>query len=276
MKTQLDHRILSSFLLMIDHEIQSKGNAYQNITAQFYPTYSDTSNRYAYSTPYRPLCNDISITGANILSGVYLNGTYVNVGQSGLVAINHYKGALYFTGKLPANTVISGAAARKEFSIKMTNKQDWKVLFDTYQSVVSNEHPVPTTGVPLDTQTSPIIFLHARNQENKPFGFAKLDNQTVEVRAIVIADNEFQRAGACSILKNLNYTPIPLVNTTPFNSIGDMTGVNYNYNTLSTDSSYSPMIFSVKSLDLPQAGDYKFVERTMALCDFEISTIGQT
>ena len=275
MKAQLDHKILSSFILYLDHELQSKGEGHQNVIAQFYPAYTDSSNRYVYTTSYRPLCNDVSISGANVLSGVYLNNTYVTIGQSGLTGINHYKGALYFTGRLPANTTISGLAARKEFTVKMTNKQEWKVLFDTYQST-DNEHPVPNTGIPLDTETSPIVFIHARNQENKPFGFSRLDNQTITVRAVVIADYEFQRIGASSILKNLNYRSIPLVPKTPFDAQGTMTGINYNYTGLSFDNSFTPIVLSVKSIDLPQAGDYRFVERTMALCDFEISTIARS
>jgi hypothetical protein len=275
MKKQLDHRILSSFLLYIDHELQSKGEGHKNLTAQFTPAYTDSTNRYVYTTSYRPLVNDTSISGANVLSGVYLNNTLVSIGQSGLTGINHYKGALYFTGQLPANTRVSGAAARKEFTVRLTNKQEWKVLFDTYLDT-DNIHPVSATGVPLDTETTPIVFLHARNQDNKPFAFSRLDNQCITVRAIVVADNEFQRIGATSILKNLNYRTVPLVNSTPFDSQGMMTGINYNYTGLSFDNSFTPIILGVKSIDLPQAGDYKFVERTMALVDFEISTIARS
>lgn len=274
MQVQLDNRIISSFLLYLDHEIQSKGRAFQNTVVRFYPITSNYAGTYAYAAPYKPLCNDISITGVNVLSGVYLNNSYIQVGQSGLHAINHYRGTLYFTGQNPSNFVISGAVAAKEVGIKITDKQDWKLLFET-QYVANGTHPVQMTGLAEDVETTPIIFLRYKGQENKPFAFSRLDNQTIAMRAVVVANNEFQRVALASILKNLNYCSIPLVNSTPFDSVGNMTGVNYDYTQLSLDTSYTPMILSVKSIDLPQQGDYKNVGRNMAIVDFEISTIAR-
>ena len=276
MIAQLDSKIISSLLLLLDNEIQSKGRAFQNVTTQFYPTTSPYANTYVYTSPYKPLCNDVSISGANILSGVYLNNTLVQVGQSGLKAINHYKGALYFTGTNPSSVVISGQAAIKEINVKLTNKQDWKLLFETVY-VPNGKNPISsTTGLALDTETTPVVFLRHKGQENKPFGFSRLDNQSISMRAIIITDNEFQKIGVTTILKNLNYRTVPIATSTPFDSMGNMTGTNYDYSQLSFDSSYTPIILSVKVIDLPQQGDYKNVERNMAIADLEISTISRS
>jgi hypothetical protein len=277
MIAQLDTKILSSFLLYLDHEIQAKGQAFQNVTSRFYPSLSPISGTYVYTSPYKPLCNDVSISGANVLSGVYLGNQYVQVGQSGLSAINHYKGALYFTGQsVPANIPISGNTAIKEINIKITDKQDWKLLFET-QYVYNNTNPVSsTTGLPLDTEVSPIVFIRYKGQENKPFGFSKLDNQTMYIRTVVVADTEFQKMGLTSIMKNMNYRTIPLVVSTPFDSLGNMTGINYNYSTLSIDTSLTPMILGVKAIDVPQQGDYRDIVRNMAIVDFELSTVARS
>jgi hypothetical protein len=275
MQTQLDTRIISSFLLMIDHTIQANGQAYQNVATQFFPATSPYAGTYVYSSPSKPLCNDVSISGANILSGVYLGGQYVSVGQSGLSAINHYKGAIYFTGSNPSSVTITGRAAIKEVGVKLTDQTDWKLLFET-NYVANSTHPAqPTTGLPLDTEVSPIVFLRVKSQENKPFGFGKLDNQTIGIRAIVIANNEHQKISLTTILKNLRYTSIPLIAATPFDAVGNMTGVNYNYSNLSQDLSYTPIIFGVKAIDVPQQGQYKDIRRNMAIVDFEISTIAK-
>lgn len=276
MLAQLDTRIISSFLLYIDHQIQYMGSGYQNQTVRFYPEVSPINNNYVFTSPVKPLCNDTSIVGADILSGVYIGNSYINIGQSGLKAINHYNGAIYFTGTNPEtyNLPISGRASIKEISVKLTDKTDWKLLFET-KYVNNGSMTAPTTGLDLDTEISPIVFLRCKHQENKPFGFARLDNQTINMRAIIITNNEFQKIGVTSILKNLNYTTIPLVNRTPFDSLGNMTGLNYNFNTLSVDTSVTPMIFGVKSIDVPQEAQYKDIRRNMAIVDFELSTISK-
>jgi hypothetical protein len=276
MLVQLDTKILSSFLLYIDHEIQSKGSAYTNETVYFYPERSSILNNYTYTSTIKPICNDTSIAGANILSGVYIGNSYISVGESGLRAINHYQGALYFTGINPGSGPISGAGAIKEFVVKITDKTDWKLLFET-QYLSNGGHPIPaTTGLGLDTEVSPIVFLRLKGQENKPFGFSKLDNQTMYVRAIIIADTEFQKMGAVSILKNLNYHSIPIIASTPFDSVGNMTGINYNFTQLPIDNSVTPIVLSVRSIDIPQEGHYKDIRRNMALVDFEISSVAKS
>jgi hypothetical protein len=260
---------------MLDHTIQSNGG-FSNVVANFYPATSTISNTQTFTSAYKPLCNDVTISGANILSGVYLNSKYISVGQSGLRGINHYQGALYFTSGIPSNSVLSGKAAVKEFNIKITDKTDWKLLFET-QYVSNGTNPVPsTTGLALDTEVSPIILIRHKAQENKPFGFARLDNQTISLRTIIVADNEYQKIAACTVIKNLNLVPIPIVQSTPFDSLGNMTGINYNYNQLSFDTSFTPIIMSVKIIDVPQQGDYRNIIRNMALADFEISTIARS
>lgn len=274
MKAQLDTRIISSFLLYLDHVLQSEGQAYQNVTARFYPATSPIVGTYVYTSPVKPLCNDTSISGANILSGVYLGSQYVSVGQSGLQSINHYKGALYFTGTNP-NTTISGSGALKEINIKLTNQPDWKLLFETHY-VTNNTNPIAsTTGLPLDSETTPVVFIRHKMQENRPFGFARLDNQTIHMRAIAVCDNEFQKIGVTTILKNLNLRAIPMI-TPPFDAQGNMTGVNFNYNTAPQDISVTPIILGVKVVDVPQQGDFRNIVRNMAIVDFEISTVAKS
>ena len=274
MIAQLDNKIMSSFLLYIDNLIQTQGQAYNNMVVNFYPVKSPYANTYVYASPLKPICNDISISGAAVLSGVYLGNSFVTLGQSGLKSINHYQGALYFTGMNPSTVPISGYMGIKEVNIKITNKQDWKLLFET-EYVTNNMNPtMPTSGLPLDSEVSPIIFIRHKGQENKPFGFAHLDNQTLALRCIVVANSEFEKIALTTILKNLNLRPIPIVSSTPFDSLGNMTGINYNFQQLPIDNSFTPIVWSVRVIDVPQKGDYQDIVRNMAIVDFEITTIG--
>lgn len=270
-----DTKLMTSFLLLIDHEFQNHGG-WANETVRFYPVTSPYSNAYAFTSTHKPLCNDVSIAGADVLSGVWIDSSYIKVGQSGLQSINHYKGNLVFTGFNPAGRNITGKGAYKEFQIKITDQTDWKLMFET-QYINQLPHQIITgTGLPIDAEVTPIIFIRYKGQENKPFGFSKLDNQTLYLRTIIVAETEFQKIAATSILKNFNMRTVPIVLSTPFTAVGDMTGVNYDYSKLSYDPAFTPIIMSVKAIDVPQHGEYRDIYRNMAIVDFELSTIARS
>lgn len=276
MLATLDNRVISSFLLYLDHEIQSKGSGFSNTVTRFYPERSSINGNYLYTSPIKSLCNDLSITGANIMSGVYIGNSYISIGRSGLNGINHYNGTLYFTGTNPESfgLPISGRTSLKEISVKLTDKTDWKLLFDT-KYVNNGSQSAPTTGLDSDTEVSPIVYLRYIGQENKPFGFSKLDNQVISLRAIVIADNEYQKISVMSIIKNININTIPVVLRTPFNSMGTYTGENYDFTRLSNDPSLTPIVLSAKARDIAQRGEYSDIRRSMGMVDIDIGTVAR-
>lgn len=274
MISQLENRIVSNFLLMIDHQIQSRGQAYFNASGLFYSVPSHTSNRYTYAAPYKQLCNDVSITGATVLSGVYLNGNFVTVGQSGLMGINHYKGALYFNQALPSNTVVSGNYSVKEVNVELSDLSESKLLFET-KYTDNRQRPQTFSGLAIDTKTAPVVYVIVKGQENLPWAFNRVQDGVMALRCVVITDNEFQNVAVSSILKNLNEHYVPMFSSLPITAVGMMTGVNLNYNQLPTDGVWYPWIRSVRGIDIPQKGDFEDIERSMSMLDFEISTVQQ-
>jgi hypothetical protein len=273
MLIQFDHRVLSSLLMYLDHNIQLFGQAYTNYSGLFYPIDVPIQNLYAYAAPFKPFCNDVSITGASIMSGVYLNGQYVGIGQSGLYAIDHPNGIVYFNNPLPKNTVVSGNYSIKEISLAITDQPDWKLLFET-KYVSNNEYNQILSGLPLDSKVSPILFLKHKSQENRGFGFAGIDNNILNVRGILIADTQFQKMGVCSILKDYNLHQLPITTTNlPFDILGRYTGLSYDYTKLPADGNYNTWIWKVKTIDIPQVGEYASVVKNMAIIDFELSTV---
>ena len=275
MNTPYEIKLMSSFLILIDHAIQMNGG-WKNETVRFYPVTSPYSNAYTFTATHKPICNDVSIAGADVLSGVWVGNKYYNVGQSGLQSIYHYRGTLTFTGFNPTGQPISGKGAYKEFQVKITDQTDWKLLFETQYINQLSQQIITGTGLPLDAEITPIVFLRYKGQENKPFGFSKLDNQTLYLRSIVVAETEFQKIAVTSILKNFNMRTVPIVLSTPFTAMGEMTGVNYDYSQLSYDPAFTPIIMSVKAIDVPQHGEYRDIYRNMAIVDFELSTIARS
>lgn len=271
MRVSHDVKTISSFLLFLDHVVQSHGEAFVNYSGALYSIVSPYYGLYAYATPFKQLCNDSSIAGATIMTGVYINNVYVNVGTSGLKYINHTEGVVYFTGALPTNTSVSGRYAFKEFNTQITDQWDMKLLFET-KYVSNTKYNQALSGLPADTKTAPAIFLRFKAGENKPFSFGGLDDNSLKIRAVIIADNEFQKIGICNIFKNLNLSGFGIVNSTPFDYRGNYTGNDYNYNNLSISSTYQPFVRECRSYEIPQLGQYSDVARSMAIVDFEIFT----
>lgn len=271
MLPQIDNRIISSFVLYVDHEIQRQGQSFVNYHGLFFPANSKVNGLTVYTCPYKQLCNDTSISGAEIMSGVYINGNYVSVGQSGLTAINHYDGALYFTNSLPSNSVISGNFAVKDVAIYLSDQPDYKLLFDS-KFETNPRYSNQISGVALDAKIAPAVFLVPKIQENRPFAFAGLDDNYNLIRAVVIADSVFQRVAIANILKNFRLKPLKVVSSSPLDYLGNMTGINYNYNDLPGSSYYFPIILGAKSTVLSQIGTSMDVRKQVSFVDFDIST----
>jgi len=270
----LETRIISNFILCIDHVIQQAGKAYTNYSSQFFPMGSDLAGYYAYGAPFKPMCNDVSVSGANVLSGLYLNGLFNPIGSGHFKAFNHYKGMAYFDQPLAGSIQISGNYAIKDFSIALSDQPEWKLLFDT-KYVSNNEYNQILSGLDPETKICPIIYVLVKGQQNEPFGITHIDNAQLNIRCVVISDTEYQSLGACSILKNMYQQFLPMLKNQPFDTMGNITGSNYNYKTQVLDSQYPVWISKAKSIDISQKGDYKDIRKNLALVDFSFSTIVQ-
>jgi hypothetical protein len=259
---------------MVDYQIQNQGLAYTNSSGLFYPALSNINGLYCYTTSYKQLCNDTSISGANILSGVYINGNYVGVGQSGLTAINHYNGALYFNSPVPAGATISGNFSIKELSTQISDQPDYKILFESkFTPNPKYSNTTPTTGLAIEDQVAPAIFLIVKQQQNKPFAFAGIDDNFIRLRAIAVCDSVYQKIAVNNIFKNFHLKPVPVpaIGAFPLDYLGNFTGINYNYTGMATSDYYKPIVLRSVSIEVPQKGEYFDIKKQFAITDFDIS-----
>jgi hypothetical protein len=233
MKPQFENILMSSMVLWFDHTLIKKGEAFSNYNSEFYPITNIYNGYYTYGSPFKNLIRDESITGANIISGVYLNNNFITTGQSGLVAINADQGQLYFNSELN-NPTISGNYAVKDYGIYLTNENEEKILFETKFNLnpKTTENP---TGLPINAQTYPAIYLKNNGGNNTPLAFGGLDSSNINVRAIVISDSIFSMDAVSSIFKDTARTYIPIIQPSemPFNSLNGLKS-RYNYDLLTT------------------------------------------
>lgn len=234
MKATYQHIVYGSFLLWVDHKITEKGQAYYNHSSLFYDTPEEYllagSDIYTYGLPFKQIVADSSISGAQIMSGLYLDGVFTEPGEGDFIDFNYNDGTAYFSASQDG-VQISGNYAIKEIDIVLTDISEEDLLFETkydYQPKTNQQ----LTGLAPNTLTYPILFVKNNGGTNEPFCFGGTDLSISRVRCILMAENAWQRDGVESILKDLSKSYMPLIypEENPFNAIGGLREDYYDYN----------------------------------------------
>jgi hypothetical protein len=228
MKPQFDNFVASSMILFLDNKICSIGEGFTNYSGLVYPSNKNYNSYNTYSLPFKQIIADSSISGASIMSGVYINNSFNSIGNNNLIGINHYKGQIYFTGNI--NGQISGNYAIKDFNIYLTNKSEEEIIFKTKFNV----NPKTTqfiTGLADNVDTIPAIFIKNNGGINEPFAFGGVDNTRVEIRCVVVSDNLYNLDAVCSILRDTAHEHVTLIssNEIGLDNMGNLKSGHFNY-----------------------------------------------
>jgi len=237
MKVQFNNIVMSSILLWFDNKLLSKGEAFVNFSSNFYPVESQYFGFYTYGAPYKQMVVDSSISGANIISGVYINNIFSKIGENSLTGINSSQGHLYFTSQINnPSTSLSGNYAVKDFNIFLTSETEEDLLFETQFQLNPKTSQNPT-GLPLNAETYPVVYLKYQGGDNEPLAFGGLDKTNINVRAIVLSDSIFKLDALTSIFRDTVRSYIPLIyeNEMPFNILGSANNGSFNYNNLTVN-----------------------------------------
>jgi hypothetical protein len=282
MKAQFENKVMSSFMLWVDHTLLEKGEAYTNHGSNFYEVDGLYYNYHAYGAPFKQFVTDSSITNATVISGVYIGGNtashFKKTGQSPLVDINFEQGQVYFSST-ESNT-ISGNYAVKDFNVYLTANAEQELLFENKIDLRPSTAQV-VSGLASEVATYPAIFIKNNGGSNDPCAFGGLDTTRVDARAIILADSQFNLDAACAIFKDQARTRVPVISEEnyPLNALGGLkTGV-YNYSDLTRDIGYdSEMFISSVEVSRFSLGYMENLKNTnpdvfKAIIDFELETM---
>ena len=283
MKPQFDNQIMSSFLLWFDNKLLSKGEAYQSTTGEFYSVSDEFYGYNTYASSYSQIVSDASITGATIPTGLYVGSNLVDVGEggaTGLYAIDYGNGRSYWSGT--QGETVSGSFSIKDFNVFLTNSTEDEILFQTQYTNRNQISSVVPTGLEADTKTYPVVYLKNNGSFNEPFAFGGQDNTVMNVRAIVIADSQFDIDAIGSLFRDLKMTNIPIFEASemPFNQFGYYNNdVQYNYTGVTSAKDDSKSIFledvSVARFDRVLENEVRKFNPNVysTLIDFELNKI---
>ena len=225
-----DNRAVSSFLLWADHTILTTGQAFTNTASNFYKVSGNISPYTIYAAPYRPFVADKSVPNATVMSGIWLNNSFITTGQSGFVDINYEKGLVYFTGNVIPNPTVSGRYAVKDFTTTLTNRPDERLIFETKHYLKPRVGDT-ITGLALNDITFPVIYFKSLGGSNTEFAFGGTEKTELTIRAIVLSDSLYSKDAVCGLLKDKARSVIGLFTAAemPFNSLGGFKNGNYDY-----------------------------------------------
>ena len=225
---------MSSFYLWFDHHLLDKGEAYTNHSSKFYPVGTTYYGYTSYGAPYKQFVNDSSIAGATVADGVYISGTtasdFKNTGEYPLYDINYDQGQVYLSGVIADDAVVSGSYAVKDFNVYLTSKAEQELLFEDKINLREATTQIET-GLAPEAETYPAVFLKNNGGENEPFALGGEDRTEIKIRAIVLADSQFNLDAVCSVFKDSNKLNVPLIDDDfyPFNAFGGLKSGVYNY-----------------------------------------------
>lgn len=278
MKKQYDHNLMSSFLLYVDNKVLQQGEAYYDASGLFYDVEDVYKDRYTYASPFKQMVSDFSVTGETnptIMRSVYVDGVLHNIGDNGLLNINHYKGTVNFDREVTG--VISGNFSVKDVNVYLTTSSDQKLIFET-KFFQTPKFSQTMTGLGLSDLTLPAIFLKKRGGENDGFALGGLDETIVDVRAIVVSDTQYINDAVCSILKDTKMKRFQTITSgIPFDIRGAYTGVDYNYTGVTGLNASNPTILikEVRESTLNSDGGADSISNNLyvSFVDFELSQV---
>ena len=246
MKAQFDNQVMSSFMLWFDNRLLTKGEAFQNTTGQFYSVSDDYYGYNTYASSYSQIVSDASISGATVPTGLFDANTLVNVGEggyTGLYAIDYGNGRSYWSGAQSSD--VTGSFAIKDFNVYLTSRTEDEILFQTQYTNRNKISSVVPTGLEPDTKTYPVVYIKPDGSVNEPLAFGGQDNTTINVRAIVIADSQFDIDAIGSLFRDQRQINIALLEASemPFNQFGYYRNGQYNYTGLVEGKDDSQQIF---------------------------------
>lgn len=284
MKAQFDNQVMSSFYLWFDHTLLSRGEAFTNFSSALYDAKDMFLGYHTYGAPFKQLVADSSISGANIVNTVVLNGNITNRGQSSFEAINYSRGHFYFTSAVanPSTSLVASYAV-KDFNVHITNDLEEKLLFET-QFKLRNKTNQVADAIADNAKTYPAIFLKNNGSKNEPIEMGGGELTTIDVRAIVLSDSQFKMDAVASIFRDRAKTMIPIIldANMPFNSLGDFTDPTapYNYTNLTQNQQTNQNTIFLENVTITKISGLSFASKAnlnpdvfSMIIDFELNTL---
>ena len=244
MKPQFDQKLLSSFYLWFDDRIVRYGEAIESGSQNFY--YSPNSvdianNQVAYYSPDRQFVAH----GYDVPSGVYIDSTgsydfiLQNPNNSTGLMIDHDQGRVILNSSMGTELSISGNFSRKTMNTYITNESEEELLLNTDFLLADQDDQTfleSITGFASLNYTVPACFISYNSSLNKPFALGGLQDTRSNIRAVVVANDNYSLDSTLSLFRDSAEVCVPIIDYAefPFGEHFHLKSPPFNYETLYT------------------------------------------
>lgn len=292
MKPQFDHKVLSSFYLWFDDRITRFAQAKEtNISQQFYYSSDPVdvpSNQIAYYSPDRQFVSN----GSSVPDGVYIKGgsfgsSYTFVQQqpntaTGLM-IDHDQGRVILNSEVGTTLEISGNFDRKTLNTYITNESEEELLLNTDFLLADQDDETflqSINGLGSLNYTLPAAFLSYNSSVNKPFALGGMQDTRSNIRAVVVANDNFTLDATLSLFRDSTEVCVPIFEFEefPFGEYFHIKSPPYDYESLYNSKAGNGNHMFLESVScsklLDTASSATNIPRNMRIgfIDFELST----
>lgn len=292
MKAQFDHVLMSSFYLWFDDKITRVAEGYFDTSPQRFDFVVRGGGDDGLGIPEELdayYCQDRQLVnnGLNEPTGVTIDGDSVEQNDStyGLL-IDHNEGRILVDsvangGEDLSGSEILGYFKRKEVNCYMTDKTEEEILIHSdFKFYDDGETFLKTKGkLKREKYTLPAAFLTMNTSENKPFAMGGVDDTKVNLRVVVIAEdnyvidtmNSMFRDLARTCIKMVDYEDFPLgefshVKSLPYNYPDFISGISSSYEAAFIERVRSSKLRVKLNGKLPKNAQVGFI-------DFDLSCI---
>lgn len=240
MKTTFDHLIDPAFYLWMDNLLINKNQCFTNYSGALYTLPYDRNNLNGYKSPHSQWVYDSTISGANVPTGIYSNGSFIPRGTG--LSLDFQRGAASSVNIYPNTTA---AYAYKEVNLYFTNEEEQDIIFDGRLSSNPRTDVPPTGSYNLSDWMYPCMFIRNQIGANTPLTFDGMTSTIIPIRATLISDRDalFKLVlGACRDASQ-TYLSTMQPQYIPFTPFGDLKNGSFNYTATAKLAPYQQLIF---------------------------------
>ena len=206
----IDHFIKLSFQLWLDHYILKYGQAYTTGNYKLYCTEDERlpAGYLSYSSPFKQWVWDSSISGAVVNSYIYSGSEKIYSDDDNVILDYDNGRAIIKTDN--QNLDLTADFSYKDFNIYPTNQtEEDLVVQNKFQE--NSRYYIQESGIkPYDCVT-PAIFINFEEREGVPFALGGMDDVKYYIKAIIVAENDYQLDGINGLLGNCAQRIFPLI-----------------------------------------------------------------
>lgn len=241
MNSTYDTNLQGSVICWVNNVLEKRGGAFYNVSETLVSADTNFQGYYSFLPSKPQMLYDSSIVGATIPTNCYVNGNPNARGSNGM-SIDFQRGQFLFTSNI--TSTVSGSYSAREVNTYFTHDSVEQLIFENQNFVNPKNTPNFTRNNAKD-QIVPAIYIKTDPGFNEFICFDGMASTKTQIQLIFVSNNNFIFQNVNSLFRDEKerYFPLLSVSDLPFNYLGDLKNLSWNYETLKASATPNSLIF---------------------------------